>query len=81
MRLTTQGNMGEFVQLVSNKMTYLGPSDLTQYFIRGTEMNLSEDNTEVVVSVNPSLQLIFRVIIPGAGGLGLNLNFIPPLWG
>ena len=36
MRLTTQGNMGEFVQLVSNKMTYLGPSDLTQYFIRGT---------------------------------------------
>ena len=52
MRLTTQGNMGEFVQLVSNKMSYLGPSDLTQYFIRGTEMNLSEDNTEVVVSVS-----------------------------
>ena len=64
MRLTTQGNMGEFVQLVSNKMSYLGPSDLTQYFIRGTEMNLSEDNTEVIVSVNPSLLLIFRVIIP-----------------
>lgn len=29
-----QGNSGNFTKLVDNRLTYLGPVDLTQYFIR-----------------------------------------------
>ena len=29
-----EGNSGEFVQLVPQHLDYLGPKDLTQYFIR-----------------------------------------------
>ena len=28
------GNSGEFIQLVDDGLQYLGPRDLTQYFIR-----------------------------------------------
>ena len=52
MELTTQGNMGVFVQMVTDNMTYLGPKDLTQYFIRDTTMELSEDGSSVVVMVS-----------------------------
>ena len=30
----TEGNSGEFVELVPEQLNYLGPRDLTQYFIR-----------------------------------------------
>ena len=33
------GNSGEFVSLVPDDLKYLGPQDLTQYFIRGTNMS------------------------------------------
>ena len=33
-----EGNSGEFVQLVPQHLEYLGPKDLTQYFIRSKEM-------------------------------------------
>ena len=35
----SDGNSGEFVDLVAEKLNYLGPKDLTQYFIRQTSMN------------------------------------------
>ena len=41
MVLSTEGNSGEFVELVVEKLSYLGPRDLTQYFIRETGMNLT----------------------------------------
>ena len=34
MVLQCEGNSGEFVQLVVEQLDYLGPKDLTQYFIR-----------------------------------------------
>ena len=35
----SDGNSGEFVDLVAEELNYLGPKDLTQYFIRQTSMN------------------------------------------
>ena len=35
----TDGNSGEFVELIAEELNYLGPQDLTQYFIRETNMN------------------------------------------
>ena len=32
--LECEGNSGEFVELVPQQLNYLGPKDLTQYFIR-----------------------------------------------
>lgn len=34
MILKPDGNSGEFIQLVDDGLQYLGPRDLTQYFIR-----------------------------------------------
>ena len=41
MIFATEGNSGEFVELVASELNYLGPQDLTQYFIRQTSMNLT----------------------------------------
>ena len=41
MVLSTEGNSGEFVELVVEKLSYLGPRDLTQYFVRETGINLT----------------------------------------
>ena len=35
----SDGNSGEFVELIPEDLNYLGPQDLTQYFIRKTSMN------------------------------------------
>ena len=35
-----EGNSGEFVQLVPQHLEYLGPKDLTQYFIRWKELTI-----------------------------------------
>ena len=34
--LECEGNSGEFVELVPEQLNYLGPKDLTQYFIRSS---------------------------------------------
>ena len=46
----TEGNTGEFVELVVAGLEYTGPKDLTQYFIRHTNMTLGVDK-EVEVTV------------------------------
>ena len=46
----TEGNSGEFVKLVVSGLEYIGPRDLTQYFIRNTNITLKADN-EVEVMV------------------------------
>ena len=46
----TEGNSGEFVELVLSGLEYTGPKDLTQYFIRNTSMALGVRN-EVEVTV------------------------------
>ena len=37
--LECEGNSGEFVELVPQQLNYLGPKDLTQYFIRSTHFS------------------------------------------
>ena len=67
MELTTAGNMGEFVELVVGNLTYLGPTDLTQYFIRGTDMYRSDDETQIIVEIRLGRRLlgvILTVFIP-----------------
>ena len=49
MEMTNQGNMADYLKMVVGNMSYLGPKDLTQYFIRETSMGLSEEGSVVVV--------------------------------
>ena len=51
MILSPDGNNGEFISLQDNGLEYLGPMDLTQYFIRSTGISLSEDGSISVVVV------------------------------
>ena len=41
MLFDTEGNSGEFVELVATELNYLGPQDLTQYFIRSNNISLT----------------------------------------
>ena len=36
--LILQGNTGKFVKLIMDEMVYLGPIDLSQYFVKETLM-------------------------------------------
>ena len=38
MKLKPNGNSDEFMELVEDGLDYLGPRDLTQYFIRSVDM-------------------------------------------
>ena len=50
MILQPDGNTAEFIELVDDGLEYLGPRDLTQYFIRSTKMSKSQAGSiEVVV--------------------------------
>ena len=51
MVLEPDGNSGEFIELVDDGLKYLGPMDLTQYFIRSTEMTKAKDGTLIVIVV------------------------------
>ena len=46
--LECEGNSGEFVELVPEQLNYLGPKDLTQYFIRSIYCVHSLDNWHVL---------------------------------
>jgi hypothetical protein len=62
----SDGNTGEFVDLVGEELNYLGPQDLTQYFIRQTSMNKTSAGTvkvEVVLG-RRLLGTILTVYIP-----------------
>ena len=47
--MTTQGNSADFVKMVVGNMSYLGPKDLTQYFIRDSNMYMSQEGVVVVM--------------------------------
>ena len=68
MILETEGNSGEFVELVPQGLEYLGPKDLTQYFIRQTNM-----------SINAKGQILVEVVL-GRRLLGTLLTvYIPTI--
>ena len=51
-----------FVKLVVDGMEYLGPKDLTQYFIRNTTMEMSEDTLSVVLQVYLGRRLLGTIL-------------------
>ena len=51
MKLQPDGNSGEFIDLVDDGLEYLGPRDLTQYFIRSTKMIRDMDTGSINVMV------------------------------
>ena len=57
LHVQTEGNTGEFVELVVAGLEYTGPKDLTQYFIRHTNMTLGVDK-EVPTNVPTGLLVI-----------------------
>ena len=62
----SDGNSGEFVDLVAEELNYLGPKDLTQYFIRQTSMNKTVEGSvkvEVVLG-RRLLGTLLTVYIP-----------------
>lgn len=51
MILSPDGNNGEFIEIQDDGLEYLGPMDLTQYFIRSTGISMSEEGSISVVVV------------------------------
>ena len=51
MKLMPDGNSGEFIELHDDGLEYLGPMDLTQYFIRTTNMVKDKDGSINVIVV------------------------------
>ena len=47
---TSQGNSGNFVKLIKKELQYLGPVDLTQYFVKS--FNISDDVDYVKSAAN-----------------------------
>ena len=62
MVLSTEGNSGEFVELIVSELNYLGPRDLTQYFIRETSMNLTGGQKDVEVQVILGRRLLGEIL-------------------
>lgn len=62
--LSLLGNSGEFVNLITGKLAYLGPEDLTIYFIKQTtiERMMSNDDVSVYVEVTLGRRLLSTVL-------------------
>merc|ERR1719234_1288177 len=62
----TEGNTGEFVELVISGLEYIGPKELTQYFIKDTKMafGLNNDITVTVVMGRRLLGTVLTTYIP-----------------
>ena len=65
MKLMPDGNSGEFIELHDDGLEYLGPMDLTQYFIRTTNMVKDKDGSinVIVVLGRRLLGIIYNVQI------------------
>ena len=52
MILQPDGNSGEFIELVDHGLQYLGPRDLTQYFIRSAVVLMEALDTVIPITYN-----------------------------
>ena len=66
MEFDSDGNSGEFLDLIADQQNYLGHQDLTQYFIRKTSINKTETGYLVlkVVLGKRLLGTVLTVYIP-----------------
>ena len=67
MLLEMEGNSGEFVKLVPESLAYLGPKDLTQYFIRWSH-GFSQFFLYMLFSFQPALSGKLPLIWETLGG-------------
>ena len=58
LQMVMKGNSGNFAQLVKDELRYLGPIDLTQYFVKSWNMNLTQDNMEVEIVLGKFVVLL-----------------------
>lgn len=47
LQMGMKGNSGNFAQLIKDKLRYLGPIDLTQYYVKSWNMDVKEEKIEV----------------------------------
>ena len=52
MTFAPSGNGGEFLELVEGGLEYLGPRDLTQYFIRSAVVLMEALDTVIPITYN-----------------------------
>ena len=84
MILSPDGNNGEFIDLHEDGLEYLGPMDLTQYFIRSTGTSMSEEGSISVVVVlgRRLLGTLLTVYIPTllVVTISYSTNFFKPFF-
>ena len=54
-----QGNTGNFVKLIKNKLNYLGPVDLTQYFMKRFTIHDDDELLKTLTNGNKGVQIEF----------------------
>ena len=54
-----QGNTGNFVKLIKNKLNYLGPVDLTQYFTKRFTIHDDDELLKTLTNGNKGVQVEF----------------------
>ena len=65
MVMLMKGNTGKFVELVDDFIEYTGPTELTQYFVKETDMKITDFRQEVgalVVSMTLGRRLMGTIL-------------------
>ena len=65
MVMLVEGNTGKFVDLVDDFIEYTGPTELTQYFVKETDMKITDFRQEVgalVVSMTLGRRLMGTIL-------------------
>ena len=65
-KMLMKGNSGSFAQLIVNKLNYLGPIDLTQYFVYSWEMDVEDEIVQVEIVLGKtefSIKLFVFIIV------------------
>ena len=65
MVILMDGNMGMFVDLVADSLNYSGPTELTQYFVKNTEMGVKSFGSKhgvLVVSISLGRRLLGTIL-------------------
>ena len=65
MVMLVEGNTGKFVELVDDFIEYTGPTELTQYFVKETDMKITDFRQEVgalVVSMTLGRRLMGTIL-------------------
>lgn len=55
LQIVMKGNSGNFAQLVMDQLRYLGPIDLTQYYVKSWNMRLESGIFEVEIVLGKSV--------------------------